>query len=158
MLRESRLQVALPFDCMHSVQETKTAFSLERMPRLLYRLLITLQSLAVLNILLQPLPPLPQRAQFSAQNERNREVHLDIGHGDLVAKQEFAIALLKLRSHEVQVILDVLRKSDFCFLGIAGLLMPAGVHDRDGVESECTFCGVDPLKHVVALGVADGWQ
>lgn len=128
------------------------------MPRLLHRLRITLQSLAILHIRLQPLPPLPKSTQFSPQNERNREVHLDISHSDLIAEQELAIALLKLRSHEVQVILNVFRQADLGFFWVAGLLVPPGVHDRDGMQSECTFRSVNPLKHIVAFGVADGWQ
>jgi hypothetical protein len=128
------------------------------MARLLNRLLITLRRLTVLHELLTPLPPLPQSAQFSRQNERNREVHLNIRHSKLITKQELAIALPKLCVHEIQIVLDIRRQSDLSLLGIAGLLVPASVHDRNGVESESGFCSVDPLEHGVTLWVADCGQ
>jgi hypothetical protein len=102
---------------------------LERMPCLLHRLLITLRRLTIPNILLQPLPPLPQRPQLPLQNKRNRKVHLDIRNTKLIAEQELPAALAQLRRHKVQIRLDVLRQSDFGLLGVAGLLVPAGVHD-----------------------------
>jgi hypothetical protein len=128
------------------------------MPRLLNCLLITLRRLTIPNKLLTPLPPLPKSSQLSRQNERDREVHLDICHSELVAEQELAVALLELRIHEIQIVLDVLRQSDLGLLGIAGLLVPASVQDGDGVESISGFCGVDPLQYRVTLGVADCWQ
>jgi hypothetical protein len=128
------------------------------MARLLNRLLIALRRLTILDKLLTPLPPLPQSAQFSRQNERNREVHLNIRHSKLITKQELAFALLKLRVQKIQIVLDILRQSDLSLLGIAGLLVPASVHDRNGVESESSFCGVDPLENRVTLRVADRWQ
>jgi len=99
------------------------------MPRLLNRLLITLRRLTIGNILLQPLPPLPQRPQLPLQNERNRKVHLDIRNRQLIAEQKLPAALAQLRRHKVQIRLDVLRQSDLGLLGVAGLLVPAGVHD-----------------------------
>jgi hypothetical protein len=128
------------------------------MPRPLHRLLITLRRLTILNIPLQPLPPLPQRPQLPLQNKRNRKVHLNIRNTKLIPKQELPAALPQLRRHEVQIRLNVLRQSDFGLLGVAGLLVPAGVHDRDAVQREGAFGGVHPLEGCVALGVAEGWE
>jgi hypothetical protein len=128
------------------------------MPRLLNRPLITLHRLTIPNKLLTPLPPLPKSSQLPRQNKSNREVHLNIRHSELIAKQELAITLLKLRFHEIQIILDILRQSNLSLLGIAGLLVPASVQDRYGVESESSFCSVDPLEDRVTFGVADCWQ
>lgn len=75
---------------------------------LLNRLLIALQPLAIRHILLQSLPPLSQSTQLPLQDKRNREVHLNIRHRNLIPEQELPTALLQLRSHEVQIVLDVL--------------------------------------------------
>ena len=99
------------------------------MPRLLHRLLITLRRLTILNIPLQPLPPLPQRPQLPLQNERNRKVHLDIRNRQLIAEQKLPAALAQLRRHKVQIRLDVLGEADLGVFGVAGLLVPARIHD-----------------------------
>ena len=127
------------------------------MPRLLHRLLITLRPLTILHIPLQPLPPLPQRPQLPLQNKRNRKVHLNIRNTKLITEQKLPAALPQLRSHEIQIRLDVLGESDFGLLGVAGFLVPAGVHDRDGVESKSALSGVNPLQDRVAFRVAE-WR
>ena len=109
------------------------------MARLLNRLLITLRSLAIRNILLQPLPPLSQGPQLPLQDESNREVHLYIRNSEFVAEQKLPTTLSQLHRHEVQICLNVPRKSDFGLFGVAGLLVPASVHDRNAVQSECAF-------------------
>lgn len=128
------------------------------MPRLLHRLLITLRPLTILHIPLQPLPPLPQRPQLPLQNKRNRKVHLNIRNTKLITEQKLPAALPQLRSHEIQIRLDVLGESDFGLLGVAGFLVPAGVHDGYAVEGEGAFGGVDPLESGVAFGVAEGGE
>lgn len=124
---------------------------------LLHSFLVTIRRLTILNIPLQPLPPLPQRPQLPLQNERDREVHLDIRDSQLVAEQKPPAALAQLRRHEVQIRLDVLGEANLGVFGVAGLLVPARVHDRDAVEREGAFGCVDPLQDGVALGVAEGW-
>ena len=131
---------------------------LKRVPGLLHCPLIALRRLAIRNIPLQPLPPLAQRPQLPLQDERNRKVHLKIRHRELVAEQKLPAALAQLRRHEVQIRLDVLRQSDLGVFGVAGLLVPASVHDRDAVEREGAFGGVHPLQDGVALWVAEGWE
>lgn len=128
------------------------------MASLLHCLLIALRSLTVLHILLQPLPSLTQSTQIPGQNESNGEVNLNIRDSKLVAEQEFSGALLQLRSHEVQVILDVLRQPDFCLLNASRLLMPARVQNRDSVQSERAFRCVNPLQDCVSFRVAEGWE
>ena len=96
---------------------------------LLHSFLVTLRRLTILNILLQPLPPLPQRPQLPLQNKRNRKVHLDIRDSELVAEQKLPAALAQLRRHEIQIRLNVLGEADLGVFGVAGLLVPARVHD-----------------------------
>ena len=128
------------------------------MTRLLHRLLITLRRLTILDIPLQPLPSLSQRPQLPLQDKRYRKMHLDIGETKLVAEQKLPTALAQLRRHKVQIRLDVLRQSDLGVFRIAGLLVPARVHDGDAVQGEGSFGGVDPLQDGVAFGVAEGWE
>ena len=128
------------------------------MASLLHSLLITLSTLTVLQILLQPLPPLSHETQIPGQDESNGEVHLDVRQSDFVAEQEFPAGLPQLRRHEVQIRLDVLGEADFGFFGVAGFLVPASVHDGDAVEREGAFGGVHPLEDGVAFRVAEGWE
>jgi hypothetical protein len=128
------------------------------MTSLLHSLLITLSSLTILHIFLQPLPPLPHQAQISSQNESNGEVHLDVGQSEFVAEQELAAALLELRGHEIQIVVDVLRQALFGLLGIACVLVPPGIHDRDTVKSKCAFSSVIPLQDRVTFRVAEWWE
>ena len=131
---------------------------LQRVTRLLHRLLITLRRLTILDIPLQPLPSLSQRPQLPLQDKRYRKMHLDIGETKLVAEQKLPTALAQLRRHKVQIRLDVLRQSDLGVFRVAGLLVPARVHDGDAVQGEGAFGCVDPLEHGVALGVSDWWE
>jgi len=124
------------------------------MASLLNSLLVTLSGLAVLEIPLQPFPLPPKKTQVPCQDESNGEVHLDISQSNFVAKQELPAALLELRSHEVKVVVDVLRQTLLGLLGVAGVLVPASIHDRDGVESESALGGVNPLQNRVPFRVA----
>jgi hypothetical protein len=127
------------------------------MTSLLHSLLITLSTLTVLQVLLQPLPPLSHQAQIPSQNECNGEVHLDVRQSDFIAKQELPAALLELCSHEIQVVVDVLRQPLLGLLGVASVLMPAGIHNRNAVQGEGAFCGVYPLQDRIAFWVTYWW-
>ena len=116
------------------------------MASLLHSLLITLSTLTVLQILLQPLPPLSHETQIPGQDESNGEVHLDVRQSDFVAEQEFPAALLELCSHEVQIVVDVLGQPFLGLFGVTCMLVPTGVHDRNAVQSKCPLGCMHPLQ------------
>lgn len=128
------------------------------MPRLLHRSLITLRLLTLPDIPLQSLPPLAQRPQLPLQHKRNTKVHHNIRHANLISEQKLASTLLQFCGSEVQICLNVFGQSDFGLRGVAGLLVPAGIHDGDAVQGEGAFGCVDPLEHGVALGVSNRWE
>ena len=100
---------------------------LQRVARLLLRLLPRRRRLTVLDILLYSRPFLPLRAQLSRNHKVRRKLHHRVCRGRLVAEEKSTFALLQLFREIVEVLLHVDARAFFRLGDIAVFLEPAAV-------------------------------
>lgn len=128
---------------------------LQHMSRLLYSLLIRRRSFTVLDPLRHSRILLVRDAtQFPRQNEYCGEMHHRVRNGHLIPEQELPRATLQSLFQQIHIVDHILRHTGFGLCDIAILLVPAGVEDRNTMESPCAFCGMDILQRRVPFRVA----
>lgn len=129
---------------------------------LIYCPLVRPRIFATLQPQINVWPALPLRPQLHRINESHRNVHHRVRSRDVISAQEGTRAF-QLLLKPIEIILHVFGHSFFdggqVAVGHAVLWdVPASILDRETVEEECAFCGVEPLEDFDALCWVFGYQ